>query len=293
MPSLKEVRNRIASVQSTQQITSAMKMVAASKLRKGQNAIIQLRPYVLKMQEILQDLVSSLEGTGESVYSETREVKKVLIVVMTSNRGLCGAFNSIAIKAALRHIHQNFPGYLDNDNLALVTIGRKGTDFFLKNHYPVLASHDGIFDALTFENAAPISMNLMALFTRGDYDRIDIIYNQFKSAAVQRLIIEQYLPVLPLPGVTSSVLQTDYLFEPDKQEIIRELIPRSLKIQFFKDLLDSYASEMGARMTAMHQATDNASELIKELKLTYNKARQATITKEILEIVTGAEALKG
>lgn len=293
MPSLKEVRNRIASVKSTQQITNAMKMVAASKLRRGQNAIIQLRPYVQKMQEILQDLVSSLEGTGESIYSEKREVKKVLIVVMTSNRGLCGAFNSIAIKAAIRHIHDNFPGYLENDNLALVTIGRKGTDFFRKNHYPVLSSHDGIYDALTFENVAPISMNLMELFARGDYDQIDIIYNQFKSAAVQRLIIEQFLPV-PLPSAEkSSTLRTDYLFEPDKQGIIRELIPRSLKIQFFKDLLDSYASEMGARMTAMHQATDNASELLKELKLTYNKARQAAITNEILEIVTGAEALKG
>jgi F-type H+-transporting ATPase subunit gamma len=293
MPSLKEVRNRIASVKSTQQITSAMKMVAASKLRKAQNAILQLRPFVMKMQEILQDLTASLEGSGESIFTEKREAKKVLIVVLTSNRGLCGAFNSNIIKAAHRHIQVNFPEHLGKNKLSLVTIGRKGTDFFRKNRFPVLESYDEIYDTLTFEKAAPIAMSLMDRFAKGDYDRIDIIYNQFKNAAFQQLVVEQFLPVLPSAADKPSKLLTDYIFEPDRHEIVSELIPRSLKIQFFKDLLDSYASEMGARMTAMHLATDNASELLKDLKLSYNKARQAAITKEILEIVGGAEALKG
>jgi F-type H+-transporting ATPase subunit gamma len=293
MPSLKEVRIRIASVNSTQQITSAMKMVAASKLRKGQNAILQLRPYAGKLQEILQNLTASLEGSGDNIYSAHREQNHVLIVVMTSNRGLCGAFNSNVIKACINHIETNFPTHLQNGKLSLVTIGRKGTEFFTKNHYPVIESHDGIFDKLSYDHAAAIAQNLMSRFAYGEFDRIDIIYNQFRNAAVQRLIVEQYLPVVPAGSSKTAQTHTDYLFEPDKQRIISELIPKSLKIRFFKDLLDSYASEMGARMTAMQQATDNASELLKDLKLTYNKARQATITKEILEIVTGAEALKG
>ncbi len=293
MPSLKEVRIRIASVQSTQQITSAMKMVAASKLRKGQNAILQLRPYAMKLYEILQNLTASLEDSGESVFSSGREVRKVLIVVMTSNRGLCGAFNSNVIKATLQHIQTNYPSHLGSNTLSLVTIGRKATDYFRKNSYQVAESYDGIYDSLTFESVSLIAQNLMERFTSGEYDRIDVIYNQFKSAGMQRLIVEQFLPVLPRMDDKTQKVQTDFLFEPDKEQIIHDLIPRSLKIQFFKDLLDSYASEMGARMTAMHQATDNASELLKDLKLSYNKARQAAITKELLEIVTGAEALKG
>ncbi len=293
MLSLKEVRIRIASVKSTQQITSAMKMVAASKLRKGQNAIVQLRPYASKLQEILQNLSASLEGSGESVFSENREIKEVLIVVMTSNRGLCGAFNSNVIKAALRHIQSNYPNYQENNKLSLITIGRKGSEFFRKNHFHVTESLDSIYDSLTFEQVSQIAERLIDSFSKGEFDRIDIIYNQFKSAAVQRLIVEQYLPVLPQAIDKTKNFQSDFIFEPDKHQIVNNLIPKSLKIQFFKCLLDSYASEMGARMTAMHQATDNASELLKELKLTYNKARQASITKEILEIVTGAEALKG
>ena len=293
MPSLKEVRIRIASVKSTQQITSAMKMVAASKLRKGQNAIIQLRPYAKKLQEILQNLTTSLEGSGESIYAENREVRKVLIVVMASNRGLCGAFNSNVIKTTIRHIQGNYPAFTETGRISLITIGKKASDYFRKNHFPVVESYDDIYNSMTFDAVSHIAESLMARFAGGEYDRVDIVYNQFRSAAVQRLIVEQFLPVLPLVGDHTQKFQTDYLFEPDKHRIVTELIPRSLKIQFFKDLLDSYASEMGARMTAMHQATDNASELLKDLKLSYNKARQAAITKELLEIVTGAEALRG
>jgi F-type H+-transporting ATPase subunit gamma len=293
MPNLKEVRIRIASVQSTQQITSAMKMVAASKLRKGQNAILQLRPFAKKLQEILQNLTASLEGSGESIYAESREVRKVLIVVMASNRGLCGAFNSNVIKATLRHIQGNYSSQLETGRVSLITIGRKASEYFRKNHYQVIESYDGIFDSMTFDAVSPIAERLMERFAGGEYDRVDIVYNQFRNAAVQRLIVEQFLPVLPLIGDHTQKFQTDYLFEPDKDRIVTELIPRSLKLQFFKDLLDSYASEMGARMTAMHQATDNASELLRDLKLSYNKARQAAITKELLEIVTGAEALNG
>jgi F-type H+-transporting ATPase subunit gamma len=293
MPNLKEVRIRIASVQSTQQITSAMKMVAASKLRKGQNAILQLRPYAKKLHEILQNLTASLEGSSESIYSSTREVRKVLVVVMTSNRGLCGAFNSNVIRTTVRHIHSNYPTLLETGRVSMVTIGKKATDYFRKNHFQVLESHDGIYNSMTFDAVSAIAEGLMARFTSGEYDRVDIVYNQFRSAAMQRLIVEQFLPVPPLVSDQAQKFQTDYIFEPDKHRIVTGLIPRSLKIQFFKDLLDSYASEMGARMTAMHQATDNASELLKDLKLSYNKARQAAITKELLEIVTGAEALKG
>ncbi|MDD5507206.1 MAG: ATP synthase F1 subunit gamma [Bacteroidales bacterium] len=293
MPNLKEVRIRIASVQSTQQITSAMKMVAASKLRRGQNAILQLRPYAKKLHEILQNLSASLEGSSESIYSSAREVRNVVVVVMTSNRGLCGAFNSNMIRTAVKHIQSTYPSQLETGRVSLVTIGKKATDYFRKNHYQVLANHDDIYNSMTFDAVSVIAQSLMDRYAGGEYDRVDVVYNQFRSAAVQRLIVEQFLPVPPLESDKASKFQTDYIFEPDQHRIVTELIPRSLKIQFFKDLLDSYASEMGARMTAMHQATDNASELLKDLKLSYNKARQAAITKELLEIVTGAEALKG
>lgn len=293
MPNLKEVRIRIASVQSTQQITSAMKMVAASKLRRGQNAILQLRPYAKKLQEILQNLTASLEGSSESIYSSPREVRKVLVVVMTSNRGLCGAFNSNVIRTTVKYIQNNYPLLMESGRVSIVTIGKKATDYFRKNHYQVLENHDDIYNSMTFDAVSAVAESLMARFACGEYDRVDIVYNQFRSAAVQRLIVEQFLPVQPLVSGQAQKFQADYIFEPDKHRIVTELIPRSLKIQFFKDVLDSYASEMGARMTAMHQATDNASELLKDLKLSYNKARQAAITKELLEIVTGAEALRG
>jgi F-type H+-transporting ATPase subunit gamma len=292
MANLKEVRNRIESVKSTQQITSAMKLVAASKLRKAQGAILQLRPYAQKLQEFLQGMSAGLDQSDEAVYSDTREIRNVLLVVVTSNRGLCGAFNSNVIKQTEKLINTTYQNAYKNGTLSLFCIGNKGAEYFSGHGFPVVKQVTEIFDQLNFENAMPLAESLMQEFAEKKYDRIDIIYNQFKNAAVQALITEQFLPILP-PEDDGTNLQVDYIFEPNKEDIVRELVPKSLKIQFFKALLDSYASEHGARMTAMHMATDNANELLKELKLTYNKARQSAITNEILEIVSGAEALKG
>ncbi|MCD4723313.1 MAG: ATP synthase F1 subunit gamma [Bacteroidales bacterium] len=291
MSNLKEVRTRIESVKSTQQITSAMKLVAASKLRKAQRAILQLRPYAQKLQEFLQGMSTDLDQTDEAVYAKEREVKKVLIVLVTSNRGLCGAFNANVVKLANNLIHTTYKDAYEREDLSLYCIGKKGAEYFSKHQYPVIKENLVLFDDLNYENALPIAEELMQNFAEKKYDRIDIIYNQFKNAAVQVLLTEQFLPILP-PEDDGSGLQVDYIFEPNKEQIIEELIPKSLKIQFFKVVLDSFASEHGARMTAMHMATDNASELLKELKLSYNKARQASITNDILEIVSGAEALK-
>ncbi|MEN8224674.1 MAG: ATP synthase F1 subunit gamma [Bacteroidota bacterium] len=291
MPNLKEVRTRIESVNSTKQITSAMKLVAASKLRKAQGAILQLRPYAQKLQEFLQGLSAGLDQSDEAIYSETREIKKVLLVVVTSNRGLCGAFNSNVIKKADSLIQTTYKQQYDAGNLSLYCIGKKGIEHFTNHKYPVVAQDPDLFENPDYENALTIAESLMDDFAGKKYDRIDIIYNQFKNAAVQILLTEQFLPILP-PEDDGSSLKVDYIFEPNKEDIIRELVPKSLKIQFFKAILDSFASEHGARMTAMHMASDNATELLKELKLSYNKARQAAITNEILEIVSGAEALK-
>ncbi len=296
MANLKEVRNRIVSVKSTQQITSAMKMVAASKLRRAQTAIVRLRPYAAKLQEFLQNLSVSLDaGDASSSFSVQRQPDKVLLVVISSNRGLCGAFNANVIKMANALIAGKYSVQHQNGNLSLLTIGKKVTEFYRKRNYKVIASHDEIFNHLTFENVTPIAENVMEQFSAKNFDRVEIIYNQFKNAATQVLLTEQFLPVLP-PAKDQSRKnnsKADYIFEPNKEEIVNDLIPKSLKVQFYKAILDSNASEHGARMTAMHQATDNAKELIKELNLTYNKARQAAITGEILEIVGGAEALKG
>ena len=297
MANLKEVRIRIASVQSTQQITSAMKMVAASKLRRAQNAILQMRPYAAKLKEILQNLSGSLDVSDDSsIYSEMRAPNKVLIVVIASNRGLCGAFNANVIKAANRLIEEKYQKQYDAGNLGLITIGKKVSEFFVKKNYNVLEVHDDIYNNLSFENVGVISENLMNLFEDKKYDRIEVIYNQFKNAASQILTTEQFLPVEKIvedESPTAKYENIDYIFEPDKEEIVHDLIPKSLKIQLYKAILDSNASEHGARMTAMHKATDNAQEMLKDLNLTYNKARQAAITNEILEIVSGAEALKG
>lgn len=296
MANLKEVRIRIASVKSTQQITSAMKMVAASKLRRAQNAIIQMRPFAAKLKEILQNLSASLDGGDDaSVFSEQRDPKKVLLIVITSNRGLCGAFNANVIKLTNRLIKEKYSSQLKSGDLSVITIGKKVTEFFRKRKFNVLSSHDELFDNLTFENVSPVAEEVMQSFVDKKFDRIEIIYNQFKNAATQNLVAEQFLPVEPVEQdeTNSQNAKADYIFQPSKEEIIRDLIPKSLKVQFYKSILDSYASEHGARMTAMHQATDNAEELLKHLKLTYNKARQAAITNEILEIVSGAEALKG
>lgn len=286
MANLKEIRNRIASIGSTMQITKAMKMVSAAKLKKAQDAITQMRPYANKLTELLQNLSASLDDDASGVYSTQREISNVLLVVLTSNRGLCGGFNSSIVKTTKKHIIANYA----DKNIELFTIGKKG-DAVLAKEFKVLENNIAIFDNLTFDNAAVIAESLMKQFTEGNYDKIEIIYNRFKNAATQIATVEQFLPIKPIDGGTA--INTDYLFEPSKSEIILELIPKSLKTQLYKAIRDSYASEHGARMTAMHKATDNATELRDDLKLTYNKARQAAITNEILEIVGGAEALNG
>jgi len=294
--SLKEVRIRIESINSTQQITSAMKLVAASKLRRTQNAVQALAPYAAKLREILGNLSSSLDNTEEAVYTTARPVQKVLLIVVTSNRGLCGPFNTNVIKAAKAHIGEHYREINNSGHLDLYTIGKKATDFFRKNKFNVVYSSNDIFDSLTFANTTTIAEELMAAFASKKYDRIEIVYNHFKNAGQQVLTIEQYLPikqVAPIQETKGSKQNADYIFEPEKSVLVRELIPKMLKVQLYKTILDSYAAEHGARMTAMAQATENATELLKQLRLSYNKARQAAITKELLEIVSGAEALRG
>lgn len=284
MANLKEIRNRITSISSTMQITSAMKMVSAAKLKKAQDAITAMRPYSDKLTELLQGLSASLEGDGGSEYAAKRPVNKVLVVAITSNRGLCGAFNSNIIKQSNSLVSGEYSG----KQVDFLTIGKKGNDILRKRHN-VLADHSTVFDNLTFDKVAGIAEQLMRLFITGEYDRIELVYNKFKNAATQIVMTEQFLPITSAEG--DNAIAADYIFEPSKEEIVKELIPKSLKTQLFKAIRDSFASEHGARMTAMHKATDNAAELRDELKLTYNKARQASITNEILEIVGGAEAL--
>jgi F-type H+-transporting ATPase subunit gamma len=296
MAGLKEVRIRIASVKSTQQITNAMKMVAASKLRKAQTAIIKLRPYAAKLRDILQNLSTSIDSSDENIYSQERKAEKVLLVVIASNRGLCGAFNSNIIKMGVNLTATTYRQQFIQNNVSFITIGRKATEFFRKRKFNVIESHDDLFDQLTFANASILAEKLMKGFAAKEYDRIELIYNQFKNAAVQRLIVEQYLPIAPAQAadqVPATKVESDYIFEPDKETIVRELIPKTLRIQLFKAVLDSFASEQGARMTAMQKATENAKDLQRDLNNSYNKARQNAITNAILEIVSGAEALKG
>ena len=285
MANLKEIRNRISSIGSTMQITSAMKMVSAAKLKKAQDAITAMRPYSSKLTELLQNLSATLDSDAGGAYSKQREVSKVLLVVVTSNRGLCGGFNSSVIKETTQNIAAN---YQDVD-VDLLTIGKKGNDILSKS-YPVIDARNDIFDNLTFDYVAEVAEKIMKLYSDGTYDKIEIIYNRFKNAATQIPQVEQFLPIKPVEGDTNA--SADYIFEPSKEKIVLELIPKSLKTQLYKAVRDSFAAEHGARMTAMHKATDNATELRDELKLTYNKARQAAITNEILEIVGGAEALK-
>lgn len=282
MANLKEIRNRIASVSSTMQITSAMKMVSAAKLKKAQDAITAMRPYADKLTELLQNLSATLDADSGSKFSEQRDVKNVLIVAITSNRGLCGAFNSNIIKQA------NVVAQSYDANVSVVAIGKKANDALSKN-LEVISNQSAVYDKLTFDTVAGIAEMLMEQFESKAVDKVEIIYNKFKNAATQEIITEQFLPIKPLENDTNVNL--DYIFEPSKEEIVETLIPKSLKTQLFKAIRDSFASEHGARMTAMHKATDNATELRDQLKLTYNKARQAAITNEILEIVGGAEAL--
>lgn len=284
MANLKEIRARITSVGSTMQITSAMKMVSAAKLKRAQDAITQMRPYANKLGDLLVNLSSTLESAQGGRYSESRDVKAQLLVVITSNRGLCGAFNNNVIKRA-KELAKDHP------STAVVTIGKKASEYFSKNGFNVLSSHDDLYNDLSFANTAAIAQDLMAHFAQERFDKVVLVYNQFKNAASQHLMAEPYLPVEPPTDQSATI--GDYIFEPDKEDIVAELIPKSLKIQLFKAVLDSHAAEHGARMTAMHKATDNAGELKRELTLTYNKARQAAITGEILEIVGGAEALNG
>ena len=282
MANLKEIRNRISSVSSTMQITSAMKMVSAAKLKKAQDAITAMRPYSNKLTEILQGLSSSIDSDNK--YAQKRIVKKVLIVSITSNRGLCGGFNSNIFKKSTELASSVY-----NDlDVSFVAIGKKGNDFLQKS-FNVESNHIDIFDNLNMESVSLIAESLMEKFVNEDFDKIHIIYNKFKNAATQVVVNEQFLPISDIEEDASN--NTDYIFEPSKAEIIEELIPKSLKNQLFKAIRDSWASEHGARMTAMHKATDNATELRDQLKLAYNQARQAAITNEILEIVGGAEAL--
>ena len=284
MANLKEIRNRIASVSSTMQITSAMKMVSAAKLKKAQDAITAMRPYADKLTELLQNLSATLDADSGSKFSEQRDVKNVLIVAITSNRGLCGAFNSNIIKTATV-VAESYDA-----NVSVVAIGKKANDALSKN-FEIISNQSPVYDDLTFDNVAEIAEMLMAQFESKAFDKIEIIYNKFKNAATQEIMTEQFLPIVPLEG--DANVNLDYIFEPSKKEIVETLIPKSLKTQLYKSIRDSFASEHGARMTAMHKATDNATELRDQLKLTYNKARQASITNEILEIVGGAEALNG
>jgi len=292
MPSLKDVRTRIDSVNSTKQITSAMKMVAASKLRKSQNAVNNMRPYAAKLNEILQNLNTNLDEDSKGVYGQERDLKRVLLVAITSNRGLCGAFNSNIIKATQHLLNTDYADLNSSGNVDVMTVGKKATDYFSKKDFQYIGNHDGLFNDLSFENVSPLAEELMQRFASKEYDRVILIYNHFKNAATQVVTKEQLLPVASEHVDSDDNSKVDYLFEPSKEEIVEELIPTILKVQFYKALLDSFAAEHGARMLAMSQATDNATELIKDLKLQYNKARQAAITGEILEIVGGAEALK-
>ena len=283
MANLKEIRNRISSVSSTMQITSAMKMVSAAKLKKAQDAITAMRPYADKLTELLQNLSTTLDANSGSKFAEQRDIKTVLIVAITSNRGLCGAFNSNIIKQ-VTHLAKGYT----NQKVSVMAIGKKGNDVLGKD-YQIISSESSVFDDLTFENVAIIADMLMAQFESGAFDKIELVYNKFKNAATQVVMNETFLPIA---SETQGVnVNQDYIFEPSKAEIVETLIPKSLKTQLFKAIRDSFASEHGARMTAMHKATDNATELRDQLKLTYNKARQAAITNEILEIVGGAEAL--
>ena len=287
MANLKEIRSRITSVASTMQITSAMKMVSAAKLKRAQDAITQMRPYANKLTQLLEDLSATQDSSDGGIYSEQREIKKVLIVTITSNRGLCGGFNANILKKANALIKEEF----SNVGVGILSIGKKSSEYFDKNGFDVVEKHDSLFTDLTFENVAKVAEEIMQKFVSLEYDKVVLVYNQFKNAATQIITKENFLPIQKSENEKS--VSGDYIFEPTKQEIVTELIPKSLKTQLFKSILDSHAAEHGARMTAMHKATDNAGELKKELTLTYNKARQAAITGEILEIVGGAEALNG
>src|SRR5690606_25229928 len=290
MANLKEVRNRISSVTSTQQITKAMKMVSAAKLKRATNAIVQLRPYATKLRDILAEVSASVEGNN-SPYTVDRIPTKVLIIVVTSNRGLAGAFNANAIKTANNLIATKYADQFARGDVSIVAIGKRGHDFFAKRDFNVIGNHNELYNQLDFENVSIIAESIMEHFREEKVDRVEIVYNQFRNAAVQILTSEQLLPLLPETKEGEEKVELDYIIEPSKEKIIEELIPKSIKIQLYKAVLDSHASEHGARMTAMDKATENAGDLLRDLKLSYNQARQAAITTELTEIVSGAAAL--
>jgi len=294
MPNLKAIRIRITSVKSTRQITSAMKMVSAAKLRKAQDKIVRLRPYANKLHEILVNLTQSLADSEiENVYSRSSSPEKILIVLITSNRGLCGAFNSSVTREARRVIADNYYTQYQKGNVYFLAIGKKGYDNIRKLKFKIAGEKNDLLNEVTFDKTIAVAENIMDSFVKGEFDKVDLIYNHFKNAAVQILTNEVFLPVNTASDAEKVKTPVDYIYEPDNESIVKELIPKSLKIQFYKAVLDSFVAENGARMTAMHKATDNATTMIRELTLQYNKARQAAITNQILEVVSGAEALKG
>lgn len=293
MPSLKEVRNRIKSISSTQQITKAMKMVSASKLRRAQDNILQMRPYAEKLNEILNNVIRATESSVSSKYAEVRDLEKVLIIPITSDRGLCGAFNSNIVKKTRMLVQEEYMDYYKNKSLFIMPIGRKAFDFYKKQDYLIIDKYWEIFRDLSYELVREVSEFAMNSFTNGEVDRVILVYNEFKNVATQILKVDQFLPIVPPSSDIKGGLSIDYIFEPSEIEIVKDLIPKSLHIQFYKAILESLAAEHGARMTAMDQATENADELLGDLRITYNRTRQAVITKELNEIVGGANALSG
>lgn len=292
MPSLKEVRSRIVSVNSTQQITKAMKMVAAAKLRRAQDAITQMRPYAQKLSQMLSTVSAGADVAQSSPFKQVRAVERVLVVVVTSDRGLAGAFNANVTKAAITLITEKYPRQRAAGRVDILAIGKKGAEFFARRGFRVNDKFVDTFSRLSFVTVREAAEEIMAAYAEGRYDAVELVYNEFKNVATQIIRAEPYLPVVEQGiGAGTAAVHNDYIFEPSEEEIINELLPKTLKIQLYKAVLESNASEHGARMTAMDKATDNAGELLKELRLVYNRSRQAAITKEILEIVGGAEAL--
>lgn len=289
MANLKEVKQRITSVTSTQQITRAMKMVAAAKLRRAQDRILKMRPYSQKLTVILNDVISGMGNELEVVYAEQRPIQNVLVVVMTSDKGLCGAFNSNAIKAGVQLVEKKYK----DSNVTILPLGKKAFEYFSKRGYQVNSDFYNIFSEVTYDEVRKIALYVMDSFATKKFDQVMLVYNHFRNVAIQDLTVEQFLPMGVNPSDATSVSNTDYILSPSKEYVVQDLVPTALKTQFYKAVLESNASEHGARMTSMDKATENAGDLLKELKLLYNRSRQAAITNEILEIVAGANALEG
>jgi F-type H+-transporting ATPase subunit gamma len=289
---LKEVRNRIKSIQNTQQITKAMKMVSAAKLRRAQDAILQMRPYAQKLQEMLSNIVSNIEGDTALALAEERQVEKVLLIVITSDRGLAGAYNANIVKAAKNIIREKYPTQFSKGNITIWNIGKKGWESLSRAGYTTDATYKDLFLNLKFEKVQEAAQAAINAFEQKEFDAVEIVYSEFKNAATQQFVAEQFLPI-PKVQKTEGTIKADFIFEPNKEELIAELMPKILNTQLYKAVLDANASEHGARMTAMDKASENANELLKNLKISYNRARQAAITTELTEIVSGAAALNG